>query len=140
MPQHTKTPSPAKSLFASDILIKQLQAKAIVSYTTSGLTALRQSQTRPECPILALTESISVSRMLTLSWGVLPYYLKQTVSNFEALTEKAHALVKEKKSLRQKETDMSPPLGRLLASLVQPTPFMRIASNEKTILIRYSRS
>lgn len=83
--------------FASDILIKQLQAKAIVSYTTSGLTALRQSQTRPECPILALTESISVSRMLTLSWGVLPYYLKQTVSNFEALTEKAHALVKEKK-------------------------------------------
>lgn len=55
--------------FASNILIKQLQAKAIVSYTTSGLTALRQSQTRPECPILALTESISVARILTLSWG-----------------------------------------------------------------------
>jgi pyruvate kinase len=50
----------------------QVQAKAIVAFTTSGTTALRVSKYRPRHPILAVTPSESVVSRLALSWGVLP--------------------------------------------------------------------
>ncbi|NVM23657.1 MAG: pyruvate kinase [Desulfobacterales bacterium] len=50
----------------------QVQAKAIVAFTTAGTTALRVSKYRPYHPILAITPSASVVRCLSLAWGVLP--------------------------------------------------------------------
>jgi pyruvate kinase len=50
----------------------QVQAKAIIAFTTSGTTALRVSKYRPYHPILAVTPSASVVSRLSLAWGVLP--------------------------------------------------------------------
>lgn len=47
-----------------------LPAAAIVTFTTSGATALRASRRRPPVPILALTPSLEVARNLTCAWGV----------------------------------------------------------------------
>lgn len=49
----------------------QVQARAIVAFTTGGTTALRVSKYRPRQPILAVTPSETVVRRLSLSWGVI---------------------------------------------------------------------
>jgi pyruvate kinase len=41
-----------------------------VTYTSSGYTSLRAARERPESPILSLTYSHEVARMLCLVWGV----------------------------------------------------------------------
>lgn len=45
-------------------------AKAIVSYTISGMTAARVSRERPKLPILCMTPDINVARRMALFWGV----------------------------------------------------------------------
>lgn len=47
-----------------------LPAAAIVTFTTSGATALRAARRRPPVPILALTPSLDVARSLALVWGL----------------------------------------------------------------------
>jgi pyruvate kinase len=47
----------------------QVQAKAIIAFTTAGTTALRVSKYRPYHPILAVTPSASVVNRLSLAWG-----------------------------------------------------------------------
>ena len=49
-----------------------LNAKAIVSATSSGHTARMVSKFRPQCPIVATTDNERVMRQLSLTWGVLP--------------------------------------------------------------------
>jgi pyruvate kinase len=44
-------------------------AAAIVSYTTSGATALRAARERPSAPILVLTSNHGTARRLALLWG-----------------------------------------------------------------------
>jgi pyruvate kinase len=44
-------------------------AAAIVSYTTSGATALRAARERPEAPILVLTSNLATARRLAVLWG-----------------------------------------------------------------------
>ncbi|HEU0218914.1 MAG TPA: pyruvate kinase [Stellaceae bacterium] len=44
-------------------------AAAIVSYTTSGATALRAARERPGVPILVMTSSQGTARRLALLWG-----------------------------------------------------------------------
>jgi pyruvate kinase len=50
----------------------QVQAGAIVAFTTSGTTALRVSKYRPRQPILAMAASEEVARRLSIAWGVYP--------------------------------------------------------------------
>ncbi|OPJ60485.1 pyruvate kinase [Clostridium oryzae] len=50
----------------------QLNAAAIISVTHSGETAKMISRFRPNCPIIAPTDSEVVHRQLSLSWGVIP--------------------------------------------------------------------
>ncbi len=54
-------------------IAQQLDAAAIIAYTSSGSTALRVSKYRPRAPILAITDNPEVARRLVLSWGVIPY-------------------------------------------------------------------
>ncbi len=49
----------------------QINAKAIVTFTSGGTTALRVSKYRPGQPIIAVTPSQKVVNRLTLPWGVL---------------------------------------------------------------------
>ncbi len=57
---------------ASCILADHLEAKAIVTYTTTGLTAMRISRFRPKQPIVALSADVETVRRLTLFWGCRP--------------------------------------------------------------------
>jgi len=49
-----------------------LGAAAIISLTTSGFTSRLISKHRPDCPILAITESPLSARRLSINWGVAP--------------------------------------------------------------------
>ena len=62
----------------------QLGASVIVAFTESGSTAARVSKYRPMPPILALTPSEVVQRLLTLRWGVTPVVIEglETVEDF----------------------------------------------------------
>lgn len=51
-------------------MAKQLNAAAIFNLTGTGLTPRLISRHRPECPILALTQSEKVARRLSMNWGV----------------------------------------------------------------------
>lgn len=52
----------------------QVGAKAIITFTAGGTTALRVSKYRPEQPIIAVTHDERVVRRLSLPWGVIPLY------------------------------------------------------------------
>jgi pyruvate kinase len=49
----------------------QIDAKAIITFTSGGTTALRVSKYRPKQPIIAITPSHKVVNRLTLPWGVV---------------------------------------------------------------------
>ena len=49
-----------------------LDAKAIVACSLSGMTARMVSRFRPPVPIIGLTTDESTWRKLALSWGVIP--------------------------------------------------------------------
>ncbi len=49
---------------------EELDAKFIVSYTTSGATSLLTARQRPSMPILSLTPNEKVARQMSLSYGV----------------------------------------------------------------------
>jgi len=54
-------------------IAQQLDAKAIIAFTSSGSTARRVSKYRPEVPVLAITASAITRKQLCLSWGVNAY-------------------------------------------------------------------
>jgi len=49
-----------------------VKAKLIIAFTESGSTAGRVASFRPETPILALVANESVTRKLSMTWGVIP--------------------------------------------------------------------
>ena len=49
---------------------RTIGAAAIVTYTTSGSTALRAARERCAVPVMALTPNIRTARMLALAWGL----------------------------------------------------------------------
>jgi pyruvate kinase len=63
-------------------------AAAIVSYTTSGATALRAARERPEVPILVLTSKLGTARRLAVLWGAHCVHTSD-VKNFTDMVDKA---------------------------------------------------
>jgi pyruvate kinase len=63
-------------------------AAAIVSYTTSGATALRAARERPQAPILVLTAKLATARRLALLWGAHCVHTSD-VKNFTDMVQKA---------------------------------------------------
>jgi len=51
-------------------IAETLDLSAIVCWTSSGATCLRVARERPECPIVAISPSLSTGRRLSLVWGV----------------------------------------------------------------------
>ncbi|MCS7266103.1 MAG: pyruvate kinase [Armatimonadetes bacterium] len=82
--------SDAACLAASDI-----NAKAIVVFTKSGLTALLVSKRRPKAPIIAFTPSEQVQRRLNLLWGVIPKFLPFAESTDKLLAMLDDRLIEE---------------------------------------------
>ncbi len=50
-----------------------LDAQLIVTFTTSGSTAMRVSRNRPPTPVLAITPNPRALRQMMVAWGVVPY-------------------------------------------------------------------
>ncbi|MEN3952510.1 pyruvate kinase [Iodidimonas sp. SYSU 1G8] len=71
-----------------------LDAAAIVTYTTSGSTALRAARERPTAPILVLTPRIETARRLTIGWG-LHGFIGEDANNFSDMVEKARRIAKQ---------------------------------------------
>jgi len=63
-------------------------AAAIVSYTTSGATALRAARERPGVPILVLTSNLGTARRLTVLWGAHCVHTSD-VKSFADMVQKA---------------------------------------------------
>lgn len=55
---------------------QNLNASAIVAFTTSGFTARMVAKYRPETPIIAFTPFEIVQRQLNLSWGINPMIME----------------------------------------------------------------
>ena len=67
---------------AANYVAQDIEAKAIVSYTASGATALRMARQRPKVPILCLTPNLSVARALSLSYGIHTVHAPQISGEF----------------------------------------------------------
>ena len=63
-------------------------AAAIVSFTSSGATALRAARERPAAPILALTPNLGTARRLALLWGAHCVHLAD-ITSFADMVQKA---------------------------------------------------
>jgi pyruvate kinase len=90
-PQPDSTTADAVSLAACQ-MAHFLSAKMIVTFTSSGATALRVAHNRPSAPILALTPSERAYRQLSLSWGILPVFSEEIHSTDE-MVEVANAKI-----------------------------------------------
>jgi len=65
-PEHT---NPDAISAAACQVAATIGAAAIVSFTSSGATAIRAARERPGAPILALTPNLATARRLALLWG-----------------------------------------------------------------------
>ena len=84
-PEHTN--SDAISAAACQVAAT-VGAAAIVSFTSSGATALRAARERPAAPILALTPNLATARRLALLWGAHCVHLAD-ITNFNDMVNKA---------------------------------------------------
>ncbi len=76
---------------AARLVTGNIKAAAIVTFTTSGSTALRAARERPEAPVLALTPNLDVARKLCLVWG-LQTLKTEDVTSFEEMIGKARRM------------------------------------------------
>ncbi|HEX9791872.1 MAG TPA: pyruvate kinase [Kiloniellales bacterium] len=86
-PQPEATAPDAISAAAAQVAAT-IKASAIVSYTTSGSTALRAARERPDVPILVLTSRVTTARRLALTWGAHCVHTAD-VSSFQEMVQKA---------------------------------------------------
>ena len=82
-----RSASDAISAAASQIA-HTIGAAAILSYTTSGATALRMARERPDVPILALTSNLRTARRLAVAWGLHCVHTHD-VRNFNEMVQHA---------------------------------------------------
>lgn len=76
---------------AAKLLSQTLRAKAIVTPTRSGRTALFVSKQRPNAQIIAPTENPLVARRMSLYWGVRPILMPK-VNSVDELLDSAERL------------------------------------------------
>lgn len=66
-----------------------IKASAIVTYTSSGFSALRVARERPDVPILGLTLRASTARRLALAWGIHMVHTRTDIKNVAEMVEVA---------------------------------------------------
>ncbi|MDJ0942397.1 MAG: pyruvate kinase [Kiloniellales bacterium] len=94
-PEPEKTAPDAISAAAAQVA-ETISAAAIVSYTTSGSTALRAARERPVVPILVLTSKLATARQLALLWGAHSVHTAD-VRDFQEMVGKACRLAAKEK-------------------------------------------
>jgi pyruvate kinase len=73
---------------ASRQVAHTVKAAAIVTWTSSGSTAMRAARERPSVPIIALTPVESTGRRLAIAWG-LHCVVTEDAHDFEDMVERA---------------------------------------------------
>ena len=58
--------------YSAYLMSEEMETRAIICPTRSGMTAKRISRYRPDAPILALTPSENTFRAMCLTWGTFP--------------------------------------------------------------------
>ncbi len=76
-------------------LAAYVDASFIVTITNTGTTARALSKYRPAVPIYAVTESLDVTRMLQLVWGVSPVEVA-SLSDTDVMLSQVSSILKEK--------------------------------------------
>jgi len=85
--EHEHTAPDAISAAACQVA-RMVGAAAIVSYTTSGATALRAARERPASPVLVLTSNLGTARRLAVLWGAHCVHTSD-VKSFGDMVQKA---------------------------------------------------
>lgn len=91
IPAHVTPPSfgaadPARAVIrAGHDLAQEVQAKAIVIFTSTGRTAQIMAKYRPNLPAFAYTHESEVYQRLALSWGITPVQTPFTVQTNEMM-------------------------------------------------------
>jgi pyruvate kinase len=67
-----------------------LNSACIVTYTTSGATALRAARERPDHPILGLITRMPTARKLTIAWGIHPVFTEDAHDLDEMVRKARH--------------------------------------------------
>lgn len=97
--------------------------RAIVAFTSSGLTARLIAKDRPCVPILALTPDETVYRRLSLLWGVTPL-LCPIAADLEDLLEHMHRVVLASGLVQR--GDKVVVMGSMPLGVGNPTNFLKI--------------
>ena len=90
-PKPEETTADAVSLGACQMAFN-LNANLIVTFTSSGTTAMRVSRNRPSAPILAITPSLRSFRQMSVVWGVVPHLSDDIHSTDEMVTVASKAI------------------------------------------------
>ena len=72
-----------------------LKAEVIVTFTSSGTTALRVSRNRPAAPILAITPNDRAYRQMSVAWGVVPA-MSREIHTTDEMVEVAGEVIRQK--------------------------------------------
>lgn len=75
---------------------EDMGAKVLVAFTQSGFSARLVSKFRPKLPIIAFTPDRSTLLRLSLSWGVIPKYMRPLKGTDQMLREVEKSLISEK--------------------------------------------
>ena len=81
----------------STVLAKQTNAKAIVTMTHSGYTAIQISSYRPKADIFVFTSNRALLAKLSLVWGVSGFFYDKMVSTDHTIADIKHILKTEGK-------------------------------------------
>ena len=71
-----------------------IEARAIVCWTKSGITALRAARERSSAPIIAPTPSIETARRLTLVWGTHSI-MTEAIRDFDDMVKRASQIARQ---------------------------------------------
>jgi len=82
-------------IYSACILAKQVNAKAIISMTHSGYSAIKLSSHRPMASVLIFTNNHSILSKLSLVWGVTGFYYDSFESTDKTIDDIKNKLKRE---------------------------------------------
>jgi pyruvate kinase len=86
--------TPDAIMAAVHAVTETIEARAIVCWTKSGITAMRAARERSSAPIIAPTPSIETARRLTLVWGTHSV-LTEDIRDFDDMVKRASQIARQ---------------------------------------------
>ncbi|GAB4225446.1 MAG: pyruvate kinase [Stanieria sp.] len=101
-----------------------LDLRCIVTFTSSGYTALLASGERPQAPVVAFTPNLEVYHRLNLIWGVKPILLDEEGTTFEELVTQAETLLLQRNLVKSGDRILI--MGGIPTQIAGGTNFLKI--------------